>query len=64
MGIFSNSEVILLKEDSDSKNYLGKLKELKERCFDSKLLIDKIDKEIAITEAGIYGEDSILFELI
>ena len=63
MGIFSNTEVILLKENSDLKNYLGKLKGLKERFSDNKLLIDKIDKEIAITETGIYGEDSILFEL-
>ena len=62
MGIFSNTEVILLKENSDLKNYLGKLKGLKERFSDNKLLIDKIDKEIAITETGIYGEDSILID--
>ena len=24
---------------------------------------EKVDREIAITEAGIFGEDSILFEL-
>lgn len=63
MGLFSNPEVIVLKETSDSKEYLTKLQDLKDKSTGNAKLLEKIDKEIAITEAGIYGEDSILFEL-
>lgn len=63
MGLFSNPEVIVLKETSDSKEYLTKLKDLKDKSTGNAKLLEKIEKEIAITEAGIYGEDSILFEL-
>ena len=63
MGLFSNPEVIVLKETSDSKEYLTKLQDLKDKSTGNTKLFEKIDKEIAITEAGIYGENSILFEL-
>lgn len=63
MGLFSNPEVVILKESSDSKEYLTKLQDLKDKSTGNAKLLEKIDKEIAITEAGIYGEDSILFEL-
>ena len=63
MGLFSNPEVIVLKETSDSKEYLTKLQDLKDKSTGNAKLLEKIEKEIAITEAGIYGEDSILFEL-
>ena len=53
----------MLKEDSDSKAYLQKLQSLRDINMNNKSLIERLDKEIAITEAGIYGEDSILFEL-
>lgn len=63
MSIFEKPEVIILKETSDSKLYLGKLQELRKTISDDTKIADKIDREIAITEAGIYGENSILFEL-
>lgn len=63
MGLFSNPEVIVLKETSDSKEYLTKLQDLKDKSTGNAKLLEKIEKEIAITEAGIYGEHSILFEL-
>ena len=63
MSIFEKPEVIILKETSDAKLYLGKLQELRKTISDDTKTADKIDREIAITEAGIYGEDSILFEL-
>ena len=63
MGLFNNSEVVILKESSDSKEYLNKLQKLKTEVNNNTTVVEKIDKEIAIVEAGIYGEDSILFEL-
>lgn len=61
MGIFSKPEVIILKESSDAKIYLDKLEELLPNT-DSELH-KKIQKEIAITKAGIAGEENVLFEL-
>ncbi len=63
MGLFSKPEVVILKESCDSKEYLSRLKELRLTITDNSAAAEKIDKEIAITEAGIYGEDSIMFEL-
>lgn len=61
MGLFSKPEVIILKEDSDAKLYLEKLEELLPKT--SGALQKQVQKEIAITKAGIAGEDNILFEL-
>lgn len=63
MGLFSKPEVVVLKDTCDSKEFLSKLQELRASVPDSSHAAEKIDKEIAVTEAGIYGEDSILFEL-
>lgn len=63
MSLFNNSEVIILKESSDAKQYLEKLQSIRMTVMDNSRVADKIDKEIAIVEAGIYGEESILFEL-
>ena len=63
MGLFSKSEVVIIKDSCDSKEYLSKLQELRTSVPDSSVAAEKIDKEIAVTEAGIFGEDSILFEL-
>lgn len=63
MGLFSQPEVVVLKDTCDSKEYLSKLQELRASVPDSSHAAEKVDKEIAVTEAGIYGEDSILFEL-
>ena len=61
MGLFSKAEIIILKETSDADVYLKKLEELLPRA--KKDVKEKIQKEIAITKAGIIGEENILFEL-
>ncbi len=61
MGIFSKPEVIILKESSDAKVYLEKLEALLPKASGDTQ--KQIQKEIAITKAGIIGEDNILFEL-
>ena len=63
MGLFSKPEVVILKDSCDSKDYLSKLQELRTTVSDSSVAAEKIDKEIAITESGIIGEGSVLFEL-
>lgn len=63
MGLFNKPEVVILKESLDSKEYLDKLQNLRATVPDNSIAGEKLDKEIAIVEAGIYGEDSILFEL-
>ena len=63
MGLFSKPEVIILKDSCDSKEYLTKLQELRNTVSDNSSAAEKIDKEITIVEAGIYGEESVLFEL-
>lgn len=61
MSIFSKPEVIILKESNDAKDYLQKLQDLLPKANGD--VKEKIEKEIAIVNAGIYGEDNILFEL-
>ena len=63
MGLFHKPEVVILKESCDSIDYLEKLQKLRSKISDNSTITEKIDKEIAITEAGIYGENSVLFEL-
>ncbi len=63
MGLFNKPEVTVLKESSDAKAYLAKLEQLYDEIKDNQSLADKVGKEIAITKAGIIGEDQILFEL-
>ena len=63
MGLFDKPEVTILKESSDAKAYLAKLEQLYEEVKNNQSLADRIGKEIAITKAGIIGEDQILFEL-
>ena len=61
MGIFSKPEVVILKESNEAKEYLKKLQDLLPKAKGD--IADKIEKEIAIVNAGIFGEDNILFEL-
>lgn len=61
MGLFSKPEIIILKESNDAKNYLSKLEALLLNAPEN--IQDQIQKEIAITKAGITGEENILFEL-
>ena len=62
MGLFDRPEVTILKEDSDARKYLEQLESLRTEVPEGTELAGKIDKEIAITKAGIAGEDAILFE--
>lgn len=61
MGIFSKPEVVILKESNDAKDYLRKLQDLAFKPLGE--VKDKVEKEITIVNAGIYGENNILFEL-
>ena len=61
MGIFSKPEVIILKESNAAKDHLDKLESLLPKA--NKDVKDAIQKEIAVTKAGIVGEDNIMFEL-
>ncbi len=61
MGIFSKPEVVILKESNDAKGYLQKLQDLLSNASGD--VKEKIEKEIAIVNAGIFGEDNIMFEL-
>ena len=63
MGFFDKPEVTVLKESSDARAYLEKLEALKTRTKPGTQASDMIEKEIAITKAGIAGEDAIMFEL-
>lgn len=63
MGLFDRPEVVILKESSDAKAYLEKLEKLQGEIKNNKELAEKVEREIAITKAGIIGEDQILFEL-
>ena len=63
MGLFDKPEVTILKESSDAKTYLSQLEALQKEVKPGTDLANKIDKEIAITKAGIAGEDAIMFEL-
>lgn len=61
MGLFSKPEIVILKESSDAKIYLEKLEGILPKAKGD--LKGRIQKEIAITKAGIIGEENILFEL-
>jgi len=63
MGLFEKPEVIILKESSDAKEYLSKLEDLAQKVSNNPALSQKLEKEIAITKAGIIGEEQIMFEL-
>lgn len=61
MGLFSDKEVIIMKDSNSAKDYLAQLEELLPRATGNTK--KEIEKEIMITKAGIIGEDNILFEL-
>lgn len=61
MGLFSKPEVVFVKESSDAKEYLAKLEKLLPTTQGE--LHKQIQKEIAVTKAGIAGENNIIFEL-
>lgn len=51
----------MLKESSDAVTYLERLQDIQSQAKGQ--LKDKIQREIEITKAGIYGENVILYEL-
>lgn len=62
MGIFDSiKKPIFLKEDSEAKTQLAALTELRQKATGD--AADKLDTEISRVKAGIYGEDSVRFEL-
>ena len=61
MNFFSKPEVTVLKESSDAVMYLERLQDILPKTEGQ--LKDKIQREIEITKAGIYGENAILYEL-
>ncbi len=61
MGLFDKTEVVILKETSDAKAYLEKLEELNRLVPEKSDFSQKLEKEIAITKAGIVGEDRIRY---
>lgn len=63
MSLFSKPEIVILKESSDAEAYLNKLENLRKELPSREDFLKKIDREIAITRAGITGEERILFEL-
>ena len=63
MGLFDKPEVTVLKETSDARDYLKKLEELQKDIPEHSELSNIIGREIAITKAGIIGEDAVMFEL-
>ena len=61
MALFSKPEVTILKGSSDAAEYLTKLEGLLPKTSGG--LKEKIEKEIQIARAGIFGEETILYEL-
>ncbi len=62
MGIFDKlKEPIILKEDSEAEKQLEILKGLRPSFSGEQL--DRLEREIKLVEAGIAGEQAILFEL-
>ena len=61
MRLFSKSEVVIARESTNAKVYLEELEKLLKEADGE--VREKIQREIAITKAGIAGEDNILFEL-
>ncbi|MBR1374479.1 MAG: NERD domain-containing protein [Cardiobacteriaceae bacterium] len=57
----AHQDVVFLKEDTETASNLIKLKEIRSQLQGSDKT--KIDKEIKQIEAGIYGEEKIIFEL-
>lgn len=63
IGLFDKiKEPVILKEDSSARDQLKKLEKLLMTVNDSKIKT-MLEKDIAAVNAGIFGEDTILFEL-
>lgn len=60
--LFRKPRVEIIKENTTAPLYLSELESLLSQTKDE-VLINKIEKDIALIKAGIYGEESILYEL-
>lgn len=62
MGLFTKViGPVFLKSSNQAADYINKLKNFQERC--SGELKEEVEKQIAIAEYGIKGEESVAFEL-
>ena len=62
MGLFDKmKEPVVLKEGDTAKKQLAALTELAKNSKGARL--ERIEREIKVVEAGIAGENAILFEL-
>lgn len=61
MGWFSKPETVILRESSAMKEHLARLEKLCQEAPPSAK--PEIEKEIALTKAGIIGEEKVLYEL-
>ena len=62
MGIFDKlKEPVFIKSNSQAESQLAQLKKLSAKCDDD--LKEEIEQEIKILDAGIFGEETIKFEL-
>lgn len=62
MGLFTKSiGAVFLKSDNQAKDYIDKLKKIETQCPNE--IKEEIEKQIAVTEYGIKGEEQIAFEL-
>ena len=52
---------VFVKEESDAEEFIEKMKSLSSKAEGK--LKEKIDKQIAAAEAGLYGEKQIAYEL-
>lgn len=63
MALFSKPQVTILKESSDSKEYLTRLEALYNSERGNAAFKKKIDREMQYIKAGMKGEENLLFEL-
>ena len=62
MGLFDKlKEPVFLKDDSEADRQLAALRELREKATGE--VAEKIDEEISLVNAGIFGEQTVRFEL-
>lgn len=62
MSIFSKPQTIILKDSTRDEDYLKQLNDLLQSASDEETK-KKIEKEIAVVNAGIIGEKNIIYEL-
>ena len=61
MALFSKKEPVFVKKSSSAEQQIEQMKALLNHIADSSL--QRLERDIKITEAGIYGENQVAFEL-